>query len=641
MGGAERRRAAVRRLGAGREARAGAHDVRAPTRSWLARLRPGVEGLDRALAALPVYRTYIAAAPARPRTPPCCARPASRTGSRARRSRSSPASSSSRRRSWPRASRTPRSTATRGCSRCATSAATRAASRSASTRFHAGNAARAERFPLHMLTTQTHDTKRSGDVRARLGALAGMAHEWSAAVRRWRGLCAPLRRRRRAGRRRAVHDLPDARRRVAARARPPVRLHAQGDARGEDPHELDRAGRAPRGGRARLLPRALRPRPVPRGLRAVRGARGGGGRADRAAPDGAQADRPRRARHLPGRRARVARRWSIPTTAGPSTGTRRRVLLARLREGIAATGPDERKLALVRDLLALRARRPDAFTGSYEPLDAGPDAVAFVRGGAVAVVVPVRGRAAAPGLPPGRLGARRVVPRRHHDPRTAVVTTCADRRRSAHGQSHAEAGAAVRGVALGLLATCARSTSTARSSARPSRRTRRASPTGRSRSWSATASPSSSSARSTTTIATGVWPDMTEHGWERDDWPDDLRAGDGAPTSSCCCTPIWLGEKSSVCTQVIERLYGNSHLLNERGPVRVLRARRRLPHHRQRGRRQALRDEHPLLAPAPRLHDPAAGRRGLDRRGRPGSDATSTTAPAARTTTSRTATRRS
>jgi multimeric flavodoxin WrbA len=30
-------------------------------------------------------------------------------------------------------------------------------------------------------------------------------------------------------------------------------------------------------------------------------------------------------------------------------------------------------------------------------------------------------------------------------------------------------------------------------------------------------------------------------------------------------SPIWLGEKSSVCTQVIERLYGNSHLLNEHG----------------------------------------------------------------------------
>src|ERR1700752_2083978 len=30
-------------------------------------------------------------------------------------------------------------------------------------------------------------------------------------------------------------------------------------------------------------------------------------------------------------------------------------------------------------------------------------------------------------------------------------------------------------------------------------------------------------------------------------------------------TPIWLGEKSSVCTRVIERLYGNSGLLNKAG----------------------------------------------------------------------------
>jgi len=29
--------------------------------------------------------------------------------------------------------------------------------------------------------------------------------------------------------------------------------------------------------------------------------------------------------------------------------------------------------------------------------------------------------------------------------------------------------------------------------------------------------------------------------------------------------PIWLGEKSSVCTRVIERLYGGSHLLNDQG----------------------------------------------------------------------------
>jgi len=65
-------------------------------------------------------------------------------------------------------------------------------------------------------------------------------------------------------------------------------------------------------------------------------------------------------------------------------------------------------------------------------------------------------------------------------------------------------------------------------------------------------------------VATGVYPDMTEHGWERDDWPaifEQVQAADVL----VLCTPIWLGEKSSVCTQVIERLYGNSHLLNEHG----------------------------------------------------------------------------
>ncbi|MDQ6818050.1 MAG: NAD(P)H-dependent oxidoreductase [Actinomycetota bacterium] len=65
-------------------------------------------------------------------------------------------------------------------------------------------------------------------------------------------------------------------------------------------------------------------------------------------------------------------------------------------------------------------------------------------------------------------------------------------------------------------------------------------------------------------IATGVYPDMTEHGWERDDWPaiyEDVLASD----ILVLLAPIWLGEKSSVCTQVIERLYGNSHLLNDVG----------------------------------------------------------------------------
>ncbi|MBV8983878.1 MAG: flavodoxin family protein [Acidimicrobiia bacterium] len=65
-------------------------------------------------------------------------------------------------------------------------------------------------------------------------------------------------------------------------------------------------------------------------------------------------------------------------------------------------------------------------------------------------------------------------------------------------------------------------------------------------------------------IATGVWPDMTEHGWQTDEWPaifEQVMAAD----ILVICTPIWLGEKSSVCTQIIERLYGNSHLLNDAG----------------------------------------------------------------------------
>lgn len=65
-------------------------------------------------------------------------------------------------------------------------------------------------------------------------------------------------------------------------------------------------------------------------------------------------------------------------------------------------------------------------------------------------------------------------------------------------------------------------------------------------------------------IAPGVYPDMTEKGWERDDWPaltprildaDILVIG----------TPIWLGDKSSVATRVIERLYSLSGELNEAG----------------------------------------------------------------------------
>ncbi len=65
-------------------------------------------------------------------------------------------------------------------------------------------------------------------------------------------------------------------------------------------------------------------------------------------------------------------------------------------------------------------------------------------------------------------------------------------------------------------------------------------------------------------IAYGVYPDMTEHGWEKDDWPTIYEKVNAAQIL-VLGSPIWLGEKSSMCTKVIERLYSSSGDLNEQG----------------------------------------------------------------------------
>ncbi|WP_042379913.1 flavodoxin family protein [Streptacidiphilus melanogenes] len=65
-------------------------------------------------------------------------------------------------------------------------------------------------------------------------------------------------------------------------------------------------------------------------------------------------------------------------------------------------------------------------------------------------------------------------------------------------------------------------------------------------------------------IATGVWPDMTEHGWQSDAWPgvyEKVMAADILTLAG----PVWLGDNSSVMKRVIERLYACSSLLNEHG----------------------------------------------------------------------------
>ena len=65
-------------------------------------------------------------------------------------------------------------------------------------------------------------------------------------------------------------------------------------------------------------------------------------------------------------------------------------------------------------------------------------------------------------------------------------------------------------------------------------------------------------------IAFGVYSDMTEHGWDVDEWPviqDKVMDADILVVG----TPIWLGEKSSVATMVIERLYSYSGKTNDHG----------------------------------------------------------------------------
>jgi (1->4)-alpha-D-glucan 1-alpha-D-glucosylmutase len=51
--------------------------------------------------------------------------------------------------------------------------------------FHLRSATRARLWPRAMVTTSTHDTKRSEDVRARIGVLSQAAEVWSERIRRW------------------------------------------------------------------------------------------------------------------------------------------------------------------------------------------------------------------------------------------------------------------------------------------------------------------------------------------------------------------------------------------------------------------------------------------------------------------------
>ena len=65
-------------------------------------------------------------------------------------------------------------------------------------------------------------------------------------------------------------------------------------------------------------------------------------------------------------------------------------------------------------------------------------------------------------------------------------------------------------------------------------------------------------------VPPGVYPDMTDYGWDRDEWP---KLFERIFEADICIigTPIWLGEKSSEATKLIERFYAMSSKQNDKG----------------------------------------------------------------------------
>jgi (1->4)-alpha-D-glucan 1-alpha-D-glucosylmutase len=264
-------------------------------------------------------------------------------------------------------------------------------------RFHSANAERARRFPGAMLTTMTHDTKRSSDVRARITALTWMADEWSRVVGDWMSATDELR---------SGDGAPDGLERyflfqTLAGAWPiePERIEGymekalreakrntnwvDQNAEWEDAvlgfcralytHEPFLSSFEPFVARLTRLGETIALRTVALKLTSP------------GVPDIYQGDELElRALVDPDNRRPVDWEWY-------------EAMLARLRGGSPPDAPT-RKLWLTSRLLGLRVRRANAFAAGYEALDADPDAVCFRRGEDVVVAVATRA-----GAPSGSL----------------------------------------------------------------------------------------------------------------------------------------------------------------------------------------------------------------------------------------------
>jgi (1->4)-alpha-D-glucan 1-alpha-D-glucosylmutase len=264
--------------------------------------------------------------------------------------------------------------------------------------FHAANLERAERFPLNLLTTMTHDAKRSADVRARIGALAGMAGEWAGRVRRWFELNERLRDGRGPDRveeyflyQTLVGAWPIEAERIEAYMEKALREAKRNTNWIEPDHDWEHSVK--RFARALYEHQPFLGDFEPFAARvAVAGERAALGQlalkfTAPGVPDIYNGD------ELP------YRALVDPDNRRPVDWDRRRELLARLTDG-AEPDDETRKLWVTWRLLDLRSRRPEAFAAGYEAIDADPGVCAYMRGGVVLVAVAVRGGAAFEG-PPG------------------------------------------------------------------------------------------------------------------------------------------------------------------------------------------------------------------------------------------------
>jgi (1->4)-alpha-D-glucan 1-alpha-D-glucosylmutase len=240
--------------------------------------------------------------------------------------------------------------------------------------FHQANMSRP---PGNLLAGTTHDTKRSADVRARIGALAGIAEEWAEHVHRWS----------------AMHEAeaPDW----------TERLLIYQTLVGAWPLEVERlesyVEKAMR--EAKRTTNWIEPNLDWEGrVKAFCGALYEDAHfladfepfAERVAALGERSALAQLALRLtsPGV-PDIYQGDELTFLALVDPDNRRPVDWDAQRA--ALTRGDEPKLELIRSLLALRARRPDSFVGAYEPLAASEETCAFRRGDDVLVAVHVRG----------------------------------------------------------------------------------------------------------------------------------------------------------------------------------------------------------------------------------------------------------